>query len=118
MECQFDADRLLFRRQFILGPRFVDGLPGWLTLSIGDRHCLTVHPDLGVCQESAGRRTLTLLGYLLDPDNPQASNQDLLRRLVRLPEGHAGWNALLARVAMLGGRWLLLVSEGNAVRAG
>jgi hypothetical protein len=44
---KYDIRKLLFRRQFILGPFFIESLSDWKRLKIGETIFLTVHPDLG-----------------------------------------------------------------------
>ena len=45
---QATLDRLLFRRQFILGPGRIDRFPSWHTIDLGKALTLAVHPDLDV----------------------------------------------------------------------
>src|SRR5678815_552089 len=102
-------ERLRFRRQFFLGPGFIEGFPEWTRMNIGTAHCLTVHPDLETCQASDNNKSITLLGFILDPNNPQASNLDILRMLVRKLEGCGDfWK----HTSELGGRWILVANDG------
>src|SRR5262245_44970525 len=103
-------DRLLFRRQFIIGPRFVEGFDAWRRITIGSRFCLLAHPDLPITQPADGDRSLTLLGYALDPDDPEATDDDIVRRLLPTvqPPG-----TLLSAVSRLGGRWVLVADTST-----
>ena len=102
-------ERLRFRRQFFLGPGFIEGFPEWTRMNIGTAHCLTVHPDLETCQASDNNKSITLLGFICDPNNPQASNLDILRMLVRKLEGCGDfWK----HTGELGGRWILVANDG------
>jgi hypothetical protein len=101
-------ERLRYRRQFVLGPRFVDDLPGWRRLEADARLRLTVHPDLPVEHAARGERSVTLLGYALDPERPGAADADLAGRL--LDVGDAA--ACLELTAGWGGRYALLWRDG------
>ncbi|MEW5746921.1 MAG: hypothetical protein AB1805_15945 [Nitrospirota bacterium] len=110
------AERLLFRRQFIMGRRFVDGMPSWQRVTVDDERCLTVHPDLPVCQERSGGKGVTLLGYLIDPGRPSATDADILRGLLSVLCNGGACDTLRQRTAAYGGRWILIVSDGAAVQ--
>jgi hypothetical protein len=62
-------------------------------------------PALEVTQATADDRTLTCLGYLLDPRRPDAGNSDILHALLR--EARSA-DDLIARLDTLGGRWVLI----------
>ena len=76
-----DAQLLLYRRQFILGPESLDGFTAWKRTPIRRNLTATTHPDLHVLQLARGMKSLTLLGFILDPDDPDASDQQILDRL-------------------------------------
>lgn len=101
---------LRYRRQFVLGPAFADDAPGWTRLTVTDRARVTAHPDLETCQVSDGRKSITLLGYLLDPDHPEAGNEDIVRGLLT---GLDSFHQVCERTARLGGRWALVVCDGR-----
>lgn len=105
--------RLMFRSQFVLSPRFLEGFEGWNRVGLGRGLFLTVHPDLEVGQISHEKQWITLLGYILDPVNPQATNADLLSGLLRELGGGAD---LLASTSRFGGRWVLIVCDGVQVK--
>ena len=101
---RYPEEVLLYRCQFVIGPRFVDGFPSWKRLTIGTRFRVTAHPDLSTCQVSEGEFSLTLLGYILDPDHWQMGDEEILRTL--LQELVAG--RLVAALSRLGGRWVIV----------
>ena len=57
-----------------------EGLPSWRRQRSGPFH-IAAHPDLTVVQVRRDGRTLTLLGYLLDPKIPTAADPSSLFRL-------------------------------------
>jgi hypothetical protein len=109
---KYDSNKLLFRRQFILGPRFVDRFESWKRVKVRDTHCLTVHPDLPICNTEYGNKSLTLLGYILDPNNPEYLDLDILKRLLHQLCISDSLDDLFNYTAPFGGRWILIVDSG------
>jgi len=104
-------ERLAYRRQFVLGPRFVEDLPGWTRLEVTPRLRLSVHPDLPVTHAADRSRSVTLLGYLIDPGSPAAGEASLAAGL--LHGGDRSLQACLDRLAGWGGRFALLWRDGD-----
>jgi hypothetical protein len=102
-------ETLSFRRQFVLGPRFVDTFPSWQRIVVDTILHLTVHPDLDVCHIARHDKSITLLGYILDPANPTASNTDIVTGLVGTLHT---CDDLFEHTARLGGRWVLVARDG------
>jgi hypothetical protein len=100
---------LRFRRQFLLGPAALADVPGWRAVEVGGGLRLVAHPDLPVTRVASGERCLVLLGFLLDPDRPEATDAELLAGLLER-SGEAGdlWPA----THRLGGRWALVAHDG------
>jgi hypothetical protein len=103
-------ESLLYSGQFILGPSFVENLDGWQRLSLGSALRITAHPELSLCQRSGGGRSLTLIGYLVDPDRTLATDSEILDELLAK---YSSIQALVDATFRLGGRWLLIAQEGN-----
>ena len=83
----------------------------WTRTKLGHGLCLSTHPDLDVTHAGDGVRAVTLLGFLLDPFDPGATNADLVAGLLR--ELATGTD-LLAHSERFGGRWILIVDDGRA----
>lgn len=105
--------RLRLRSQFVLGPRFVEAPEGWTRVGLGRGLFLTVHPDLDVRCVRTEKQWIALLGYILDPFQPAATNADVLADLLR--ELAAGAD-LTRYVSRFGGRWILIADDGERVR--
>jgi hypothetical protein len=103
-------ERLQFRRQFVLGPRPVDQFPHWQKQRIGASLHITAHPDLEVNHIEKSDRSITLLGYVLDPTRPTATNRDVLESLIDRLDTCDGSSDHTTR---FGGRWLLVVNDGR-----
>lgn len=106
-------DKLLFRRQFVLGPRFVERLNSWNRAKINDYVYLTVQPDLPLHHVVHDSKSLTLLGYILDPFSPELSDDDILNQLIR-QVGDA--DDIFQYTDNLGGRWILIFNDGQEMR--
>ena len=102
---------LLYRRQFLLGPRPVDGLPDtWQRLAVAGGRTLHAHPDLLVTQRERGGVQLTLLGFAIDPHHPARDDDDVLDDLL----DRAGRAAdVLEQTDHLGGRWALVAVDAD-----
>ena len=103
-----DIGTLLFRRQFVLGPRLLKRCCAWQKAQIGDSLFVQAHPDLELTQVKHREAQLTLLGYLLDPDNPVLGNHEILEQLLfrmKTPDD------LFQATYRLGGRWILILDD-------
>ena len=106
-------ERALYRNQFILGPRFIDEFPSWGKTKVRNSICVTTHPDLNVYQATHENKTITLIGYILDPDNPSAYDRDIVNGLM----GEiSDFDRCLERSCKFGGRWILIVDDGRHIR--
>lgn len=105
-----DNDQLLFAGQFMLGPPFATHFAGQQEISIDGALKLTAHPDLACTRATDGQRTLTLVGHILDPLAPAASNVDILKKLLA---GFSSIDELVKSTGRLGGRWIIIATNGE-----
>ncbi len=105
-----DYGRLLFAGQFVLGPSFAGHFAGWQKIDIDGALKLTIHPDLACTRVTDGQRSLTLVGHILDPLAPAASNDDILRHLLHR---FTGRSALIKATSGYGGRWIIIATSGQ-----
>lgn len=96
--------------QFLLGPVSTDCPDGWVKTQLAGGLQLATHPGLDVTQVNFEDRSLTLVGFLLDPDAPDATDTDIVGRLLRQS---GGLDALITATARLGGRWVLIATYGK-----
>ena len=75
---KYPEEKLFFRRQFILGPRFVDPARGSQRAEVRGSIRVTAQPDLPVTQAARDGRSVTLLDHLLDPPVPGATDQEIV----------------------------------------
>lgn len=101
----------LFRSgQFMLGRRFPPGVDAWRRLVLGQGLKLAVHPTLGVAQVSGAQKSLTAIGYLIDPREPTATDDEILAGLLH---SFGSLEDLFLATSRLGGRWLLIATHGR-----
>lgn len=96
--------------QFLLGPVSTASPAGWVKTGIEGGLQLCTHPELDVTQKIQQDRSLTLVGFMLDPDSPEATNADIVTRLL---EENSGLDELIPATARLGGRWILIATYGK-----
>jgi hypothetical protein len=111
----YPREILLFRRQFVMGPRFVEQLPSWKRIKIREGQYVTAHPHLQTYQVNLENKGITLLGYILDPNNPCASDAEVIDRLLGELSACDGLDKFLRCTYELGGRWILIVDDGNEI---
>ena len=109
-----DTERMLYRSQFILGTYFIDRFKSWKRIKIGNTIHLTVHPDLNTYQVTIEGKSVTLLGYILDPNNPEYNDSDIVNNL-----SHKIFNNevnYFEQTYDFGGRWILIVEDAKETR--
>ncbi|MBI3899634.1 MAG: hypothetical protein HY308_15255 [Gammaproteobacteria bacterium] len=97
----------LFSGQYVLGPKCLDSLPEWSRYHLTGGLWLMTHPTLPVAQVYEGTRSISLIGFIVDPAEPDADDVHILARLIR---GCYSIRELTRRTAGLGGRWLLIAA--------
>lgn len=113
---EYNPAILCRRRQFVLGPHFVEHLSHWKRISIGTTFCVTAHPDLGTCQISDHEHSITLLGFILDPRNPEATDLDIISGLLSHFRVTDDLNTVVETTYTFGGRWILVLNNGREAR--
>ena len=74
---------LLRRRQFQLTPPEVPVPEGWRSTDLRSWGVLALHPDLEFHDVQGERVRLLLLGFLVDPEQPERSSVEILRAIGR-----------------------------------
>lgn len=99
-----------FVNQFICGPHFVDSLPAWQQVKVTNDTFLTLHPGLSNTQVKEKDRSLTMIGYALDPYRPQADDASILLELLH---SFSDIEHLIRASYKLGGRWAIFAVNGE-----
>ena len=106
-------NHLLYRRQFILGSRYLKKFSRWKKKRINQNLFLTVHPDLEFNYVSNNYISLFLLGFILDPYNPKYSNKDILNKLI---EDSNTFKEIVRSTYNLGGRWIIIYKDNKSIK--
>lgn len=96
--------------QFLLGPFFMQERLGWRQLSLSPTLKLTLCSELSLSCVKQANRSLTLIGSILDPDCPAASDADILSNLL---SQFSTIDALMESTAKYGGRWAMVAIFGE-----
>lgn len=104
---------LLFRRQFILGPKIVDAFENWENFTIKKNLKLTYHPDLEFEYYNNGKYSLTLLGYLLNPYKKDFKNIDILKDIANDADN---FQQVLNSTYELSGRWIIIYNSDQETK--
>lgn len=94
------------RRQFVLGPDYLD-YEGWCRFKLFEDLVLTLHPDLPITSVENQINKAILLGYAIDPYNPEATDGAILQRFVI---GEITVDKITAGLETLGGRFILIIN--------
>jgi len=105
---KYNLKKLLFRRQFILGPHFIEELAHWTRLKIGQKLYLSAHPELNVVHRASADGSLTLLGYILNPNQPEADDGTIIDQLLGKMHAAKDISDIIQSTETLGGRWILI----------
>ncbi|AKO92719.1 hypothetical protein BEH_11820 [Priestia filamentosa] len=97
-----------FKRQYILGDRYIEELSTWNKVRINDSLFLNIHPDLEYAQVTQGATTLTLLGFIIDPFHPNNTNEKILNQIIG---SSPCFDSVLQGTYEYGGRWALIYSD-------
>lgn len=105
-------EKLRYHNQFILGPIYIEKLTSWKKIKVNDSIHLMAHPDLNTHQVAKEGRSLTLIGFILDPDNPESSDADIVNALIlKLSDS----DSFVEHTYKYGGRWILIVNDGKEI---
>ncbi len=101
-----DQVKFFRRRQFVLGPEYID-YEGWRRVPLFDNFVLTLHPDLSITTCEHLNNKTVLLGYAIDPYQPELNDEDILQRFV---SGEITVNKVTDGLKTLTGRFVLIVN--------
>ena len=108
-----DNDKYLFRRQFILGPEFINSFSKWNKISINNELFIKAHPDLEVLKVTFEEKTIVLLGYILDPFNPSFNNQEIVNTIA---EKISVADDIFQYIDSMCGRFVFIVAINDELR--
>jgi len=101
----YDRVKFFRRRQFVLGSDYIN-YNGWVRLKVDDHFLLSVHPDLPVTVVEQQENKVILLGYAIDPFEPELNDEGILHRFVQNVTLLAD---VIKKLEKLSGRFVLIV---------
>jgi hypothetical protein len=103
---------LVFRRQYLLSNVNIKKIDNWKHLNIPSTKQnlkLYYHPDLEITHLQLQDRGLVLIGYIIDPFNPDLSNTEILRKILNL----SSLQDILKETDNFNGRYAIIYSNGK-----
>ena len=110
-ELTTDINRLLFRRQFLLGPKSFTINQYWSCTQLQHGLYLSTHADLPFFTVTEQDLSVTLVGHAIDPHQPQADESDILCSLIA--KG-TEFNTFSESTMPLAGRWVIIFQNHKA----
>lgn len=104
------GNNILYRNQFVLGPRYAKNFSTWQNHEISNSIFLKSHPDLTITQLTKKEGSLTLLGYMIDTEGNHQNDKDILNQL--LTEKRCATD-LIKSTFKFCGNWILIFKGKN-----
>jgi hypothetical protein len=106
-------ENLHYRRQYVITSQTITIFKNWQHHSFQDRSLqIYTHPDLEIATVAKADKELFLLGFMLDHQNIDASNQSILETLVNEPD----FDSFLTKTFDYGGRYLIVYKDKTTLR--
>lgn len=103
----------LFRRQFVMGNIGANNLPeSFVKEKLADNFYIYQHKDLNFIRTYRPGRSLILLGFIIDPYNYKASDEEILENII---DNTYDFKTLLKKTVSLGGRWAIIYKDQNEI---
>jgi hypothetical protein len=105
---------LKFRRQYIFTNKEIKAPPDWKKFRIQQgsvKWQLYSHPDLEINHVKNKNLELLLLGYFIDPENPELTNSKLLKKISLLKN----FNRIIRTTDNFNGRFVLIYSDKKSL---
>ncbi len=103
----------MYTRQFILrSASLCDYHESWKKINVGNDLVLAVHPALNSLVREGHDKQVILLGYVLDPRNPEHADADILDHLLsrsNTPED------IITGTTPLCGRWVMIIATDTSL---
>ncbi len=107
-------DLTLYKRQYVLSTRKVSIFERSSVTRVSTTHILTAEASLTVTKKSDDTRDLILLGFLLDPNNPEYNNDQVVSELLLKSKN---FTDIMLNTHSLGGKWILIYySEAEGLK--
>ena len=104
---------LLYRRQYFIGPKFVNRFKSWNKIKVGKNTYVTAHPDLTVATAKKGDTELALLGFMFDSQNYQSDHKTILNNII---SNNSAFSDIIKGTFRYAGRWILIYTNKNVTK--
>ena len=101
-----DKIKYFRRRQFTLGPEYIN-YEGWKKYTVTKKYYQSAHPDQTVSQVSHENKSITLLGYFIDPYQYELSQEDILESILQRANSIAD---IINSFEIMSGRFVVIVA--------
>jgi hypothetical protein len=88
-------------------------MDGWNTHPIDPGFMVSAHPDVPITHEQDGDKSIILIGHLLDPRNPEHTNETILNRLFTRLQDKTSLERFPQLTDNLCGRWVMIIRVGS-----
>lgn len=105
-------EKFEYRRQFIAGSRFCGDERYWEHVQVTSNLKLSVHKDLPLNKVYQEDRKIFLLGYVIDPFQPDFTDSEILDWLIH---ESPDLSSLIENTYRLSGRWVIIFVQGQKV---
>ncbi len=100
-----EGEILVFRRQFLMGPRRSVQRNGWKMIELPEGYFVCAHPDLKLTKSQKGNDCIVLLGYVLDPCSPLATDGEIVEAFL---SEKLTFSNLLEKMERIAGRYVCI----------
>ena len=110
IDTTIDMERLLFRRQYILGPRAFTPNRYWSSVQLLHGLHLSTHVDIPFYSITKQGITVILIGQAINPYKPYARESDILHSLL---EKASNLEQIIESAKPLIGRWVVIFQDSK-----
>lgn len=110
-EESINLNLLLYRRQYVIGPRAYIPNQYWQSVKLNDQLYLSVHQDLPFVIERKNGELIAFIGIAFDPFHPEYEETNILESLFAQTED---LESLIEATTPLVGRWVIYYQKGES----
>jgi hypothetical protein len=107
-----NIERLLYRRQFVIGPKQFSPNRFWSSIKLLDQLYLSVHIDLPLNSNLYGGIKVILIGHAYDPFHPNYREEDIMNSLTGK---FTDLMTFINATSHLAGRWVIIFQSNEGI---
>jgi hypothetical protein len=105
-----DLEKLLFRRQFLIGPTTFQPNKYWNSIKLNHDLYVSIHEDLDFCRKTEGENTVILIGISIDCTDSSKSQEQILDTLFT---SFTNIQSIIEASKPLAGRWAIICQNST-----